>query len=160
MTILLPFHVLVSLIGIASGFVVLFGLFQSKRLDGWTALFLTTTVLTSATGFLFPFHAITPGIVLGIISLVVLAIAIPARYAFHMSGAWRKIYVITAMLALYLNCFVLVVQLFRRVAFLKELAPTQSEPPFAVAQIAVLLLFVVLTVMATAKFHEQSLHAT
>jgi hypothetical protein len=157
MTILLPFHVLVSLIGIASGFVVLFGLFQSKRLDGWTALFLTTTVATSATGFLFPFNGITPGIVLGIISLVVLAIAIPARYAFHMAGAWRKIYVITAMLALYLNCFVLVVQLFRRVGFLKALAPTQSEPPFAAAQIVLLLLFVVLTVMATTRFREPSL---
>jgi hypothetical protein len=152
MDILLPAHVLVSLIGIASGFVVLFGFFHANKLDGWTALFLATTIATSASGFLFPFHGVTPGIVVGAISLVVLAITTIARYALHMAGAWRKVYVITAMIALYLNCFVLVAQLFRRVPFLTALAPTQSEPPFAVAQGALLLAFVILTIMAARRF--------
>jgi hypothetical protein len=152
MDILLPAHVLVSLIGIASGVVILFGFFHSNRLDGWTALFMATTAATSASGFLFPIHGVTPGIVVGIISLVVLAIATIARYALHMAGAWRKIYVITAMIALYLNCFVLIAQLFRRVPFLTALAPTQSEPPFAVAQGVLLLAFVILTIMAASRF--------
>jgi hypothetical protein len=152
MDILLPAHVLVSLIGIASGFVVLFGFFHANRLDGWTAIFMVTTAATSASGFLFPIHGLTPGIVVGIISLVVLAIATIARYACHMAGAWRKIYVITAMIALYLNCFVLVAQLFRRVPFLTAMAPTESEPPFAVAQGVLLVAFVVLTIMAASRF--------
>src|SRR5271165_6144281 len=101
-------HVLISLAGIGSGFVVVFGLLAGKRLDGWTSLFLTTTVLTSVTGFMFPFEKVTPGIKLGIISLVVLAVAIAARYAFHMTGVWRSIYAAGATLALYLNFFVLV----------------------------------------------------
>jgi hypothetical protein len=94
-------HVLISLIGIASGFVVLFGMLTSKRLNGWTATFLLMTVLTSVTGFFFPIHKVTPGIILGVISLVLLAIAIPARYAFHMNGPWCKTYVITAMISQY-----------------------------------------------------------
>jgi hypothetical protein len=152
MDILLPAHVLVSLVGIASGLVVVFGFFHANRLDGWTALFMATTAATSASGFLFPIHGITPGIVVGIISLVVLAIATVARYALHMAGAWRKIYVITAMSALYLNCFVLIAQLFRRVPFLTALAPTQSEPPFAVAQGVLLIAFVILTILAASRF--------
>jgi hypothetical protein len=152
MDILLPAHVLVSLIGIATGFVVLFGFFHANKLDVWTAIFMATTAATSASGFLFPIHGITPGIVVGIISLVVLTVATIARYARHMAGAWRKTYVITAMIALHLNCFVLIAQLFRRVPFLTALAPTQSEPPFAVAQIALLLAFVILTIMAAKKF--------
>src|SRR5438477_12073222 len=99
-------HVLISLVGIGSGFVVIFGLLAGKRLDGWTALFLATTVLTSVTGFFFPFHGVTPAIVVGIISLVVLAIGIYARYLRKLAGAWRKTYVITALLALYFNVFV------------------------------------------------------
>src|ERR1035438_6547341 len=99
-------HVLISLVGIASGLVVLFGLIGGKRLDGMTALFLTTTVLTSVTGFFFPFHGVTPAIKLGVLSLVVLAIAIVARYALNLAGPWRTTYVISAMIALYFNCFV------------------------------------------------------
>jgi len=153
------FHVGLSLIGIAAGLFVLAGLLQSQRRDGWTAIFLTTTAATSITGFMFPFHGVTPGIVFGIISLALLAVAIPARYRFHLAGAWRPAYVITSLLALYFNVFVLIVQLFRRVPALKELAPTQSEPPFALAQLAVLLVFLVLGTLATIRFRTEPLRA-
>jgi hypothetical protein len=149
-------HVIISLVGIASGFAVALGLLGGKRLDGWTALFLVTTVATSVTGFGFPFVHLSPAHKVGIISLVVLAVAILARYAFHLAGAWRGIYVITAMIALYLNVFVLVVQSFQKVPALKAMAPTQSEPPFLVAQVVVLVLFVVLTIVAAKKFSNQS----
>src|SRR2546422_869683 len=122
-------HVLISLVAILSGFVVLFGLLTARRLDGWTALFLATTVLTSVTGFFFPFHGVTPAIVVGIISLVVLAVAIYARYPRKLAGAWRKTYVITALLALYFNVFVLIVQSFPKLPVLKNIAPTQNDPP-------------------------------
>jgi len=148
-------HVVLSLAGILSGLVVLFGLIGGKRLDGWTAVFLTTTAATSVTGFFFPFHGVTPGIVIGVLSLIVLAIAVIARYRRHMLGAWRKTYVITAAISLYFNVFVLVAQLFRRVPMLKELAPTQSEPPFAIAQLAVMIVFVVLTVLAAKNFRAE-----
>ncbi|HEX8816389.1 MAG TPA: hypothetical protein VF753_12885 [Terriglobales bacterium] len=147
-------HVLISLAAIASGLVVMFGFFTNQRLNGWTAVFLLTTVLTSLTGFLFPFKTVTPGIKLGIISLVVLAVAIVVRYPLHLAS--RKTYVITACAALYFNVFVLVVQSFEKVPALHALAPTQKEPPFAVAQIAVLLLFIVLTIFALKKFHPAS----
>ncbi len=149
-------HVVISLVGIASGFVVALGLLGGKRLDGWTALFLVTTVATSVTGFGFPFDHLLPAHKVGIISLVVLTVAILARYAFHLAGAWRRIYVITALIALYLNVFVLVVQSFEKVPALKTMAPTQSEPPFLVAQIVVLVLFVVLTIISAKKFGNQS----
>ncbi len=99
-------HVLISLIGIASGFVVLFGLLGGQRFDRWTALFLVSTLATSVTGFLFPFHGVTPAIVVGIVSLIVLAISIYARYVVQLAGVWLRIYVVAAMLALYLNFFV------------------------------------------------------
>jgi hypothetical protein len=152
-------HVALSLIGIFSGLVVLFGMLAGKRLDGWTALFLATTVATSATGFLFPFHQLLPSHKVGILSLVVLAIAILARYGKHLAGAWRWIYVVTAAIALYLNVFVGVFQAFEKVPALKAAAPTQSEPPFQVAQITVLVLFVVLTIVAAIKFRPQSVRA-
>jgi len=120
-------HVVISLVAILSGFAVLFGLLIAKRLDGWTGLFLAATVATSVTGFFFPFHGITPAIVTGIVSLVVLAVAIFARYARHLVGAWRKTYVMSAVLALYLNVFVLIVQSFQKVPALKDLAPTQPN---------------------------------
>jgi hypothetical protein len=153
------FHVLLSLIGILSGFIAVFGMIAGKRLDGWTALFVVTTALTSITGFFFPFHGLTPGIILGIISLVVLAFAIPARYLFHLAGAWRKVYVVTASLALYLNVFVLVAQLFGKVPSLHALAPTGSEPPFLISEIVVMAVFIVLTVAAAIKFRPEPLHA-
>ena len=145
-------HVILSLIGIFSGLVVVFGMLGAKRLDGWTGLFLITTVLTSATGFLLPAHGFMPSHAIGIISLAVLALAILARYSRHLTGAWRRTYVISAVIALYLNVFVLVVQLFRKVAALKELAPTQTEPPFAVAQLVVMIAFIVLGWIAAKKF--------
>jgi len=144
-------HVILSLGGIVSGFVVLFGLLSGRRFDSWTALFLVTTVATSATGFGFPVDHLLPSHKVGIISLVVLAFAILARYAFHLAGGWRRTYVVCALIALYLNVFVLVVQAFRRVPTLKALAPTQSEPPFAVAQLAVLAIFVGFTIMAAKR---------
>ena len=143
-------HVLISLFGIMSGFIVLFGFLRNKRLDRWTTAFLASTALTSLTGFLFPFREVTPAIILGVISLLVLAIAILARYPLHLS--WPKTFVITACTALYFNVFVLVVQLFAKVGALKALAPTQKEPPFAIAQLVVLALFVVLTLQSSRRF--------
>jgi hypothetical protein len=145
-------HVVLSLVGILSGFVVMFGLLSGKALNGWTAIFLATTVATSVTGFGFPFDHLEPPHIVGIISLVVLAIAIVARYAFHLAGGWRATYVVTAMIALYLNVFVLVVQAFGKIATLKALAPKQSEPPFVITQAAVLVLFIVLSIFATKRF--------
>jgi hypothetical protein len=145
-------HVALSLIGIVSGLVVALGLLGAKRLDGLTAIFLLTTVLTSVTGFFFPFHGITPGIVVGIISLVMLAIAILARYFGHLAGASRWIYAITAMISLYLNVFVLVAQLFEHVPSLHALDPTESGPPFKITQLVVLVIFTVWTIAAAIKF--------
>ena len=156
MTTFTQVHVVLSLIAIFAGLVVAFGLLAAKRLDGWTAFFLITTVLTSVTGFFFPFHGFTPAIGVGIVSLLVLAMAILARYGRKLAGPWRWIYVVTAMLALYLNVFVLIVQLFRKVAALKALALTQSEPPFMVAQLLTLVLFVLLTILAAIKFRPRS----
>ena len=143
-------HVLISLVGIASGIIVMYGLLANQRLDRWTAVFLTTTALTSLTGFLFPFKVVTPAIKLGITSLVVLAVATVTRYLLHLT--WRKTYVIAACLALYFNVFVLVVQSFEKVPSLRAIAPTQKEPPFAIAQIAVLLFFVVLATFGVKRF--------
>jgi hypothetical protein len=148
-------HVLISLAGIGSGFVVVSSFLTGKRLDRWSAVFLTTTALTSITGFGFPFDHLLPSHVLGIMTLAVLAFAIPARYLFHLSGGWRWVYVIGSALALYLNVFVLVVQSFEKVPALKVLAPTQKEPPFIVAQLLVLLIFATLTVLAVLRFHPE-----
>lgn len=126
-------HVVISLVAIASGLVVMCGFLSNKRFERWTVLFLTTTALTSLTGFLFPFMGVTPAIKLGVISLVVLGICIVTRYPLHLT--WRKTYVITACAALYFNVFVLVVQSFEKLPMLRALAPTQKEPPFAIAQI-------------------------
>src|ERR1700716_3493964 len=128
-------HVIISLIGIGSGLIVLFGMFGGKRLDGMTALFLVSTVLTSLTGYLFPFEHLLPSHVVGGISLVVLAVALLARFSFHLAGGWRRTYVLTAVMALYLNVFVLVVQSFLKVPALHALAPAGKELPFAVAQL-------------------------
>ena len=147
-------HVVLSLIGIISGGAVAAGLLSSKRLDGWTILFLASTLLTSVTGFAFPVDRLLPSHVVGAISIVVLAVAFFARYARLMARSWRPIYVITAIAALYLNVFVLVVQLFLKVPALNALAPTQSEPPFAIAQLAVLAAFVVLGIAAVRRFRE------
>jgi hypothetical protein len=149
-------HVIISLAGIGSGFIVMFGLLSGKRLDGWTAIFLTTTVLTSVTGFMFPFEKLLPAHILGILSLIVLAAAIWARYGRRLGGSARWIYVVSAALALYFNCFVAVVQGFEKVPALHALAPTQKEPPFLVAQLVLLALFIWLTILATRRFHLDS----
>jgi len=148
-------HVVLSLIGIFSGFVVFFGLLAGNRLDGWTAIFLVTTVLTSVTGFFFPFHGFLPSHGVGIISLLVLVVAIFARYGRHLAGGWRRTYAITAMIALYLNVFVLIVQAFRKVPALEAMAPTQSEPPFKITQLVVLLIFIALTIAAAIRFRSE-----
>lgn len=140
-------HVAISLIGIASGFVVIFGMLASKQMPAVTALFLTTTILTSVTGFLFPFHGVTPGIVMGILSLVVLAVAVIAWYR-----NWRGTWVIMAIVAQFINFFVLIVQSFEKVPALHALAPTGTEAPLKVAHVAALVLFVALAVMAHRKF--------
>jgi hypothetical protein len=153
------FHVLLSLVGILSGFVVLFGMLTAKRLDGWTAVFLITTVLTSVTGFLFPFHRLLPSHILGIISLVLLAVAIYARYSRKLAGTWSRVYAATAVLALYLNVFVLIAQLFQKVPALKALAPTQTEQPFKLTELVFLILFLVFTAAATKRFRYDQLRA-
>jgi hypothetical protein len=150
-------HVLISLAGIASGFVVIFGFLTGRRLDRWTAIFLATTVLTSLTGFLFPIERLTPGIVIGIVSLLVLAVAIFARYRAHLAGRARAAYVVSAVIALYLNVVVLIVQSFQKVPPLKALAPTQSEPPFMVTQVIVLGIFILIAVLGLKRFRAESI---
>lgn len=145
-------HVVISLVGIATGFVVVAGMLRANRLATWTAVFLASTVLTSVTGFMFPFERLLPSHVFGLISLVVLALALLGVYAFNLTGRWRWVYVVTAMIALYLNTFVAVVQAFLKIPPLTSLAPTQSEPPFAVAQLVVLAAFIVLGVMTVRSF--------
>ncbi len=152
-------HVIISLIAIASGIIVVFGMPGSHRLPGWTALFLVTTILTSVTGFFFPIHGFTPALGTGIYSLIVLAIALIALYVKHLAGAWRWIYVITAIAALQANILVLIVQSFEKIAFLNPHAP-QVGPPFpdpqnmefVVAQSVALLILVVLGIVALVKF--------
>ena len=149
-------HVLISLAGIASGFVVIYGFLTGRRVDLWTAIFLATTVLTSLTGFLFPIQRLTPGIVIGIVSLLVLAVAIFARYRAHLAGRSRAAYVVSAVIALYLNVVVLIVQSFQKVPTLKALAPTQSEPPFMVTQVIVLGIFILIAVLGLKRFRAES----
>ena len=148
-------HVVLSLVGIFSGFIVLVGMLGAKKLDGWTALFLATTALTSVTGFFFPSASFGAPHAVGIISLVVLAVAIYALYVGHLAGHWRWIYVVTAVVALYLNVFVAVVQAFQKLPFLNPLAPTQSEPPFLIAQLVVMAIFVVLGILTVRRYHPR-----
>jgi hypothetical protein len=148
-------HVAISLIGLVSGFVVLAGLLNGKRLDVWTAVFLVSTLATSLTGFGFPFQEILPSHIVGAVSVVLLALAIVARYRQEMEGGWRAVYVITAVTSLYLNVFVLIVQLFLKIPMLKDLAPTQSEPPFFIAQGLALVVFVWLGYQATVRFGDE-----
>jgi len=145
-------HVIISLIGIVSGLVVLYGMLTGAKSDGMIALFLASTILTSVTGYFFPAEKILPSHIVGALSLVVLAIAVFAFYGKHIVGSWRWIYVLTAIVALWFNCFVGVVQAFQKVSFLHPLAPTQSEPPFAIAQGAVLLIFVVAAIVAMRRW--------
>ena len=145
-------HVLLSLVGIGAGFIVMSGLLTRKQFNGWTTLFLVTTVATSVTGFGFPVDHLLPSHIVGIISLLVLAAAIVALYGLHLRGAWRWIYVVCAAVALYLNVFVGVVQAFLKVSALRAMAPHQTEPPFLVTQLVVLALFIPLTIVAAKRF--------
>ena len=150
------FHVGLSLVAIVTGLVVMKGLLQSQPLPGWTALFLATTLATTATGFLFPINGFTPALGVGVVSSAVLALTLIALYERRLAGAWRSIYVVGAAISLYLNVFVLVVQAFAKVPALHVLAPTQQEPPFAIAQGVVLLLFIGFTVLAVRRFRPDS----
>ena len=145
-------HVAITLVAIASGLVVLFGMLGAHGMPGWTALFLVTTILTSVTGFMFPIQGFTPALGVGVISMVVLATALLALYGRHLAGAWRWIYVATTVTALWFNVFVLIVQSFQKISALHALAPTQSEPPFLIAQGVVLAAFLVLGIMAASRF--------
>jgi hypothetical protein len=148
-------HVVLSLIGIASGIIVLFGMLGGKSVKGLTGLFLATTVLTSVTGFMIPFAGLGPSHIVGLISLAVLAAAVLALYIYRLAGAWRWIYVAGAVIALYLNVFVGVVQAFQKLSLLQPLAPTQSEPPFIAAQLAVLAIFAIVGIAAVRSFHPE-----
>ena len=150
---MLQIHVILSLIGILSGFVVLYGLLTGMSFSAWTAVFLATTILTSVTGFPLPPFGFDPPRAVGVISLVLLALAVAALYAFRLAGAWRWIYVGGAVAALYLNVFVAVAQAFQKLPFLHALAPTQSEPPFLVSQLVVLAAFVALGGASAIRFH-------
>jgi hypothetical protein len=152
-------HVLISLIGIIAGLIALTGWLNSDPSRTPTAIYLATTILTSVTGFLFPFTKLLPSHIVGIISLVLLAVATFALYGKHLSGLWRPIYTVTATLSLYLNVFVLIVQSFLKVPLLRASAPTQTEPAFLVTQGAALLLFLVLTILTTARFRPVRLAA-
>jgi len=146
-------HVVISLLAIGSGLIILGGMFSSRVLPAMTALFFLTTALTSVTGFLFSIHGFTPALGVGILACLILAFALFALYKKHLTGAWRWIYVITAIASLYLNVFVLVVQSFVKVSSLNALAPTQSEAPFAITQAVTLLMFILLALVATIRFH-------
>ena len=153
-------HTLISLVAIFTGVVVVFGMLGGSRLDGWTKWFLITAVATTVTGFFFPFHGFTPAIGLGIISLPFLALTLFARYPKHISGAWRWIYVIGAVICLYFNLFVAVVQSFEKIPALHALASTQTEPPFKLTQLIVLVLSILLAIVAVIRFRPEPVRIT
>jgi len=152
-------HVVISLIGIAAGLVALAAMIANRDLAGWTATFLATTVATSATGFLFHSKAIGPPHIVGAISLAVLLVALAGLYGRHLAGRWRVAYVVTAVFALYLNCFVGVVQAFQKIGFLNALAPKGNEPPFAIAQGVLLLATIAAGWLAVRNFHPGAAQA-
>jgi hypothetical protein len=148
-------HVAISMVAIFAGFIVVGGLFSNAGLAGWTAFFLAATVLTNVTGFLFPVTAITPALITGLVSSLFLVVALIALYGYRLSGRWRVIYVVTALIGLYLNIFVLIVQSFQKVSFLNPLAPTGAEPPFLIAQSVTLIVFVLLGWLALKAFQPK-----
>jgi hypothetical protein len=150
-------HVLLSLVGILSGLVLLYGLLTAQRLPRWTHVFVWTTVATTLTGFGFPFNGFTPALGVGIVSTIILVCTVAALYVKKLAGAWRGIYVVTAVAALYLNVFVLIVQLFLKAPALHALAPQGKEPPFVIAQGITLLFFVAVGYLSLKRFHP---HAT
>jgi hypothetical protein len=153
-------HTLLSLIAIFTGLVVVFGMLAGNRLDGWTKWFLVTAVATTITGFFFPFHGFTPAIGLGIISLPFLAFTIFARYSKQLHASWRWIYVAGAVICLYFNLFVLVVQLFEKIPALHALAPSQTESPFKLSQLVVLVVSILLLIIALFRFRPEPARVT
>jgi hypothetical protein len=145
-------HVIISLVGIGSGIVVFLAMLARDRVAAWTALFLISTIVTSVSGFFFHSTAIGPPHVFGVISLVVLAAAVLARYVFALAGWWRLIFIVGAWIALYLNCVVAVIQFFQKFSFLQPLAPTQTEPPFLITQAVMLAIFVIVGITAGIRF--------
>lgn len=146
-------HVVLSLIGIAAGLVALASMYGSKLLDGWTGAFIATTILTSVTGYFFPVEKVLPSHIVGAVSLIVLAIAVLGFYRYHLQGSWRWIYVVTAIIALWPNVFVAIAQSFAKIPFLHSLAPTQSEPPFGISELVVLIVFIAVGIGAVRSFH-------
>jgi len=148
------FHVVISLIGLVTGFIVLFNFIVSKPKMWWTTVFLWATLVTSLTGFLLPVHKFLPSHAVGILCIVVLGFAFLAQYGFHLSGIWRRVFVVASTIALYFNSFVTIVQCFKHIPALRALAPTQSETPFLITQLILLLLFIALGVTATRRFRS------
>ncbi len=146
-------HVAISLVGIVTGFVAVYGMHSSKRMPGWTAIFLATTILTDVTGYFFPFEKVLPSHIVGAISLAILAVSLVALYGKRLAGPWRAIYAGTAVAALYLNAFVLVVQAFLKVAFLHDIAPTQQDPGFIIAQGVLFVAFIGIGWLVVKSFH-------
>jgi hypothetical protein len=151
----LQIHVAISLVALVAGLIALYGWLSGKASSGWTALFLVMIILTSVTGFPLPPFGLDPPRMVGILSLILLAIAVLAIYAFRVSGPWRWIFIVTAMTALYLDAFVGVIQAFNKLSFLHELAPNGSEPPFLIVQVIVLAIFVLLGFLAVRRFHPE-----
>jgi len=146
-------HVVISMIAIFAGFIVVGGMFSNAGLGGWTAFFLLMTILTNVTGFIFPITVFTPALVVGTVSTLLLLVACYALYREKARGGWRTVYVVTALVGLYLNVFVLIAQSFQKVSFLQPLAPKGNEPPFLIAQVATLIAFVLLGALALRRFH-------
>jgi hypothetical protein len=155
LTLLTFLHVAISLVGIGAGLVVVFGLIESRRSDTWTALFLATTAATSLTGFFFPFHGFKPSMAVGGVSLVLLALTAIGRYRFEFSGAWRGFYVFGVVSTLYLNVFVLIIQMFLKIPALQALAPTQTEAPFKISQLSILIAFILVGIVAAKRFRVE-----
>ena len=151
-TTMVGFHTWLSLLALFSGIVVVFGLLLRKKLGRWTGFYLTTAVATSVTGFFLPAPHLLPSHIVGILSLLVLGLAILARYFFHFAGAWRAIYVVSTMVALFFLVFVAIAQAFAKIPALKALAPTQSEPPFAISELTTLVIFVLLIIAGLRSF--------
>lgn len=153
------FHTALSIVAVISGLLVVKGLLVSHGRQLWTLLFLVTATATTVTGFFFPFEGFTPAFILGIISVVPLTLAILARYRHRLKGSWRGTYVINCVIALYFNCFVLVVQSFEHIPSLNVLAPTQKEPPFAIAQLVTLVVSIAAGFFSYKNYHPKNLEA-
>lgn len=149
------FHVAISMLAVFVGFMVVGGMLSNTALTGWTVLFLILTILTNVTGFMFPINGITPGLAIGALSSLLLIVALIALYARSLVGPWRAIYVVTALLGLYFNVLVLIVQSFQKVSFLNPLAPTGSEPAVLIAQVVNLIAFVLIGWLAFGRFRPR-----